>query len=886
MSARRLALRYGILLCASLLSLSAAFAASALAAGPSVDSQYVTGVHSDAATLNAQVNPSGADTTYRFEYGTSASYGTSVPIPDADIGSGSEDVTVQQRIEGLQPGTIYHYRVRAGNEGGISEGVDRTFTTYVAQAPVLDTCPNAGIRATQFSSYLPDCRAYELVSPMDTEKAGANIAADASRTQSAVDGDAVKYYSKTAFGDALGTEVPGAEYIARRETDGWVSHSINPVQASIPFGLYASQLYQAASPDLSKGVFYALTPVVPGYPNVQHVPNLYLRNDLLTPGAGEYDLLSDAVAPVPPRSSFAGDGVNEISFAGASADWSHILFESNHDLTPEAEGLSTETAKAYEWDEGVVRLAGILPDGTPAQASIPGDGVKGLGAGENGRSSPGWAKNAISADGSRIVFTGAPLALLRGPGSNIEPAAGILYMRIDHSETVQLNTSERTDCNIERKAQEPSYICKGTAEPDPQGAQPAEFTAASRDDSKVFFVAEEALTDDAEVGVKNLYMYELNRPARHHLTLISVDAEPADGVVEETFTKTIVVGLSEDGSYVYFTSANDLLPGLPPLANDGSGDARRLYLWHDGVVHYVVNSQENTADYGSGFAWGTRDWGAGNTFRVSPDGKTIAFVSSDIATAQRVGYDNSDRGGHCAGTNSFVSVGVFLPHCFAVYVYKADENELLCASCNTTGAAPDSDASFVDSQDSFVKWLTSYLNHPLSDDGRYVFFDTREALVPSDTNGEADVYEYDAVTKTQHLISAGTCGCDSIFADASADGTNVFFTTRQQLVHKDVGTSSDMYDARVEGGIPSQNLAPAAPCTGEDCQGPIATAPGFSLPASLTFAGEGNAPAQAPAANVKKSKQPKVNHKKKPKGKKYRKKRKKLVKRVSRRVGR
>jgi hypothetical protein len=155
--------------------------------------------------------------------------------------------------------------------------------------------------------------------------------------------------------------------------------------------------------------------------------------------------------------------------------------------------------------------------------------------------------------------------------------------------------------------------------------------------------------------------------------------------------------------------------------------------------------------------------------------------------------------------------------------------------------------------------MATYLSHALSDDGRYVFFDTLDALVPQDINKQRDVYEYDTVTGQVHLISGGTCDCGSFFVDASPDGGNVFFTTHQELVQADIDTNSDLYDARIDGGIAKQNEAPPAPCVGDDCQPPASTAPAFSLPASSAFFGIGNPPAAQTETATPKQAKPKVH---------------------------
>jgi sugar lactone lactonase YvrE len=81
------------------------------------------------ATLRGSVRPGGVETKYRFEYGGTASYGTSVPVPDASAGSGSEYVEVSRAIEGLKGKATYHYRIVATQAGKTYNGLDRTFVT-------------------------------------------------------------------------------------------------------------------------------------------------------------------------------------------------------------------------------------------------------------------------------------------------------------------------------------------------------------------------------------------------------------------------------------------------------------------------------------------------------------------------------------------------------------------------------------------------------------------------------------------------------------------------------------------------------------------------------------------------------------------------------------
>ena len=85
----------------------------------------------------------------------------------------------------------------------------------------------------------------------------------------------------------------------------------------------------------------------------------------------------------------------------------------------------------------------------------------------------------------------------------------------------------------------------------------------------------------------------------------------------------------------------------------------------------------------------------------------------------------------------------------------------------------------------------------LTDAGQ-VFFETTEALVPSDTNGQLDVYEYEG--GGVHLISSGTSSFESNLEDVSESGDDVFFRSDQQLVPQDNQEGQIViYDARVDG---------------------------------------------------------------------------------------
>jgi predicted lipoprotein with Yx(FWY)xxD motif len=92
--------------------------------------------------LKGNVYDYGGTTTYHFEYGTSTAYGTSVPMPDAEAGTGLVS-QVSEQITGLMPGTTYHWRLVSTNSvEGTGSSADQTFTTAGAgTAPTSPTAP-------------------------------------------------------------------------------------------------------------------------------------------------------------------------------------------------------------------------------------------------------------------------------------------------------------------------------------------------------------------------------------------------------------------------------------------------------------------------------------------------------------------------------------------------------------------------------------------------------------------------------------------------------------------------------------------------------------------------------------------------------------------------
>ncbi len=149
---------------------------------PVAVTEAATIVDSGKAVLHGSVSPGGLPTTYKFEYGETTSYGTSVPIAEQSVGSGSEYVDASQAIEGLQSHTPYHYRIVATNSAGTFPGVDRVFGTtppqvttetaadvHVSDASLQATINPEGLETTYYFEYGPT-DSYGFKAPIRAER--------------------------------------------------------------------------------------------------------------------------------------------------------------------------------------------------------------------------------------------------------------------------------------------------------------------------------------------------------------------------------------------------------------------------------------------------------------------------------------------------------------------------------------------------------------------------------------------------------------------------------------------------------------------------------------------------------------------------------------------
>jgi NHL repeat len=749
---------------------------------PRITEQFAASVDSDGAVLRAAINPQfWNDTSYYVEYGAApCSLGscTSVPLPPGSRlptkVTNSPVISSGVFLGGLVPSTTYHYRfvAQSGGSGGQPvrglggavgvDGDEATFTTAAVPVPSVP-CPNDVFR-TGAGASLPDCRAYEMVSPVD--KSNADIATlvtfgelPGRVDQSSADGEKLTYSAYKAFGDAVASPFSSQYLVVRDPAAGWVGHSISPPRQGptlLPSAAIEPQ-FKTFSSDLCSGWFMQDTALSLAPEAVAGFANLY-RADLC---AGGYE----AITRVAPPARSPDHYLSEIQGQANG----HTLLRANDKLTPNAP--AGEAPKVYDYFEESLNPVCVLPN----KAAVSSGCAAGMDPGGSPSSNIATAsvRHAISSDGSRIFWTAAGA----GPGK--------LYMRSDAATTIA--------------------ISKGVAE----------FLGAAADGSRAIY----------REG-KTLFEFKVETDAPEAGTPIAGALIGLTGGV---------LGMSEDASRVYFVSEEDLDGGGPAAANKPN-----LYVHDEAGTTFIATLSDLDI---KGSLSDTSSEPYQHTARVSPDGGTVAFLSNNELTGQ----DSKDVNSGEADSQ--------------VYIWHAGDGVLRCVSCNRTGARPvGADVSERLSQFKSSFWAAGllpttenrlYAPRALSDDGERLFFESTDALVPDDTNGALDVYEWEANGKGScqeaggcvQLISSGKSPQSSEFVDADPSGSNVFFTTNSSLVAQDSGLI-DIYDARVVGGFAPPPPQPAI-CEGEACQGAYSplTDP---TPASAAFEGAGNVKAAAP----------------------------------------
>ncbi len=245
-------------------------------------------IEAQSALLTGTVNPKGvADTKCSFEYGVSEAYEHQAPCEPSETLSGSSPVAVSLALSGLIPGSEYHWRIVVTDEDAPGEHAtatspDNTFVYLPSSTPQHQQtpCPNEALRGESdldlktgqaLSLELPDCRAYELVTPAHKNAALLAPLLFAAAPQLSEDGERVIVSSDQCFAEAgsctADRELLGVPFEFSRTATGWVTSPLAPsasiLEDSALWGYDASTgmvLYNAPTPGQTPDSFFARTP--------------------------------------------------------------------------------------------------------------------------------------------------------------------------------------------------------------------------------------------------------------------------------------------------------------------------------------------------------------------------------------------------------------------------------------------------------------------------------------------------------------------------------------------------------------------------------------------------------------------------------------------------
>jgi hypothetical protein len=782
-----------------------------------IEDTWTSEVGTTDARVHAEVDPLGISASAYFQYVDHATYEasgftTATNVPDVgggkapiDLGSGEGAVSIDANFGGLAPNTTYHYRVFVENAFFSEAGPERVFHTFPIPAGLRTDCPNQAFR-TGASARLSECRAYEMVSPVDKNGGDAKAAYRGGIAVASAGGERVSFSTLRAFAEAPSAPL-FSQYLSWRRPEGWSTEAISPPRSNPAFfSPGGAGQYKHFSDDLCRAWLLQDSPVAlaPGAPT--DLPNLYRRDNC---EGGSYELVTTVPAPgfdfkaeqpetsyVPAPQGWSSDGSHSVFRAPA-----RLTGRACRELAPFRNG--TQPQVYLTTPTGRVRLISALPDGKGAcsEASV------GSEAGLPDDSRLSNLDGGVSSDASRVFWTAA---------SRFPAEGSSLYVRVNAAKGQ--SKVESGECTEAAKACT-LPISVGTN---------AFFWGADPDGERAIYTAGDKLLE------------------------FDVEDEESQSIAEGVLG---VLGGSEDLSRVYFAST-EVLTGVQENSEGEAAAAGKVnvYLYEAGAgggeYTYVAALAEPGDTRNDPQAWGPSPIAKAPTkrsARVTPDGEHLAFTSSRSLT----GYDNRDLATGEAAAEIFL------------YDAGPGVGELRCISCNPGGARPVA-RNLGGTQSIDLTWVAGRLpgwnsslnpSRLLSNEGNRLFFESYEALVLADTNGRGDVYEWRRATDSAECQSAGAQlhvesadGClslissgqnpqDSELVDASGEGRDVFFTTRASLLPHDPGLI-DIYDARIGGGYP----APAAPppgCEGEACQGPVPP-PLAPTPGSVSYRGPGD----------------------------------------------
>lgn len=673
---------------------------------------------------------------------------------------------------------------------GLTGGVGLTEISHAA------ACPNEASRVEQGSTYLPDCRAYELVTPSEkgaTQALSFGVSfGGTSEAIPAENGERVALSSLAYLGSNPGSG--GTQAVLSRGTAKWEMTSLQPTGVGEIF--FRSNVF---TPDLTQvGIdAYSSSGAVE-----RRSPTQAFQ---VGPPGGPYSVVATT----------SGEPVEEQEehLVGASRDFSHVVLSSrDKGILPATAGATDAGApNLYDWVDGQLHIVNVTDEGKLVSecGAVLGGGTS---AGEPADEGAVWGEGSSS----RIFFT-SPEYLdsggITGPGcaSGSEHLQS-LYMRVNDSETVEISKPQ---------LQEEDGV---TAIPCDQEIAPVMYQGASADGSEVIFATESELTpDDTSCHADgDVELYAYNTITRKLTRISRGEGGTPFSTAEARVALPDPAVISEDGSAVYFLANRKL--AYNAVENPGGHNLYR-YDTVTGKIHYIA-SPEVTA--------GTNEEG-----HTTPNGEFYLFPSTGVPGEPRGQghsemylYDNADEMVMCVSCGPGVAPALGDATSSAI-----GQSGILTSGGHIPSFIPISEEGRNVFFDSTARLVPQDTNN-----------DTENQI---DGSGQ-DVYEWEAdgaggcaeSNGCTHLISSGTDEHASVLLGANRNGSNVFFVTFAALVPQDTDTQPDIYDARIDGGF----AAPAAPvrCSGEACRLIPSAPPVISTPLSATFSGVGNVIPSAP----------------------------------------
>lgn len=721
---------------------SFAFSASPEECTPEVTGATVGGITEMEGDLQGAVNPCHGATSYVFEYTPERSY-EEVGFAEATVAGrgqlsgGGLSLPVDAPVAGLEAGRSYRFRLTASNGAG-SSTAEGSFATYPSN-PVASSCRNSALR-TGLSVGLPDCRAFELVTPSVTNaRAPLGVgwlgpqfltlpaSPDGGRVSFDIEGGVIP-----DAGGAGGTGSYASDpYLARRTSEGWTTSYLGPN------ALEAPSIVPGSHSSDQENLFWQ-TGSVAGSTSVDGKSGV----SYLSSPAGTSEMLATGSIGTDPFATpdFISEGGEHIVFTSGSTAERPVQLEP--DAPPSG------TAAVYD----------RTPSGTHVISLLPGDVTPG--AGEPAK------YVGVSQDGRAVAFT---------IGSGV---AAPLYLRYDDQVTFQIGTG-------------------------------VTFAGLSEDGKRLFYLKDGRL--------------------------LAFDVETESVIPFSGSAEVTVVNVSGNGSTAYFISHSVLSKVANSVGQKAKSGKENLYRSEEGAVSFIATvtsrdvegEHENVTTDGLGVwseAVGPGSLGA-DPSRATPDGRFFLFQS-------RAALGAYESAGH--------------PE---IYLYNAVDAELTCLSCMPTGAAATGEASLQSVSSAIYRPqpLNPYsLVENLVSDGRRAFFQSTEALVPRDTDGLQDVYEWEATGVGScgrpegcvSLISSGHSAQMNYLFAVDASGDNVFFRSSDRLLASDAESTPSIYDARVEGGFPESTTDEG--CQGEGCRPALSSPPVLPSPAASAPGSEDN----------------------------------------------